>query len=252
MKTLVKMNFNPEIAKDVGTDSAIILENIIYWIDKNYQNQKNKETKPSYNDGDWWTYNSLEAFLGQFTWLTQDQLRTRLKNLEDKGYIKTGNYNKVRYDRTKWYALGINPFVKTQKSIWENSQIEVGQEPLRSRDNPEPIPNVKKDSSSSSRARARGKTTTETTFLFSNKEETYNWLNEVLDLNKAREILERKTDEQNILVNKSMKNKLVDKFIDFNLGKELTPSKANLLFQKFVGLEDYIKLYYEVENELPR
>jgi len=40
MKTLVKMNFNPDIAKDVGTDAAIIFENIVYWIDKNYQNQK--------------------------------------------------------------------------------------------------------------------------------------------------------------------------------------------------------------------
>ena len=41
----VKMNFEPEIAKLVGTDAAIILSNIDYWVDFNRSNNIN------YHDG---------------------------------------------------------------------------------------------------------------------------------------------------------------------------------------------------------
>ena len=141
MKTLVKMNFNPEIAGDIGERAAIILENIAYWIDKNAKNQINKEEKPSFKDGRWWTYNSVDAFQNQFYWLTSDQIRTSLEKLEEKDYIKTGNYNKVKYDRTKWYALGDNPLLNSYKSIWDFSQIELGEHPNRISESPKPIPN---------------------------------------------------------------------------------------------------------------
>lgn len=113
------MSFDPEVAKEVGTDAAIIYENIKYWIDKNRANKK------SFHDGTWWTYNSQKAFVVQFTWLTRQQLRTCLTKLEEVSLVKTGNYNKVKYDRTKWYALGNHSISGKQQIDWLESTNEL-------------------------------------------------------------------------------------------------------------------------------
>lgn len=98
MNSKIKMQFDPKVAKKVGTDAAIILSNIEYWVFHNKTNGTN------YYDGCYWTYNSLDAFAKQFAYLTAKQIRTCLKKLEDNGYIKTGNFNKSKYDHTKWYT----------------------------------------------------------------------------------------------------------------------------------------------------
>src|SRR5690606_15264440 len=95
----IKMSFNPDIARDVGTDAAIILENIAYWTFFNETREKN------FYDGKYWTYNTVEAFSKQFNYLTQRQINYCLQKLKEKGYIETGNYNKTSYDRTLWYTV---------------------------------------------------------------------------------------------------------------------------------------------------
>lgn len=96
--SLIKMQFDPEVAKDVGTDAAIILSNIEYW------QAKNEANKTHYHEGKYWTYNSVEAFAKLFNYLTPSKIRTCLKNLEESGYVVSGNHNKSSYDRTKWYS----------------------------------------------------------------------------------------------------------------------------------------------------
>jgi len=110
MNTLIKMQFDPKIAKDVGTDSAIIYANIEFWCAKNKANNRNK------HDGDYWTYNSIKAFKEQFNYLSEKQIRRCLKKLEDKGYIKVGCFNKVGFDKTKWYSA---------KSVLPNGQFDL-------------------------------------------------------------------------------------------------------------------------------
>ena len=90
--------FDEEVAKEVGTDSAIILQNIEFWQKKNQANNKN------FYDGRYWTYNSVSAYEELFSWLSVKQIRTCLSKLENAGYLVVGNYNKSSYDRTKWYS----------------------------------------------------------------------------------------------------------------------------------------------------
>lgn len=97
--TKVKMTFDPEVARDLDTDSAIILSNIEFWQDTNEANGRN------YYEGRYWTYNSAEAFSFLFTWLTPKQIRTRLKKLEDSGYVVSGRFGENTYDHTKWYSV---------------------------------------------------------------------------------------------------------------------------------------------------
>lgn len=91
-------SFDTEVAIDVGVNAAIIYKNIQYWCEHNKTNEMN------YHDGFYWTFNSIKAFCDQFPYLSEKQIRNALNILEEKKYIKTGNYNKASYDRTKWYA----------------------------------------------------------------------------------------------------------------------------------------------------
>lgn len=97
MAKVVKQ-FDDKIAMELGVEAAILYANIEFWVDKNRANGKN------FHDGYYWTYNSTKAFAEQFPYWSSAKIRRALEKLEDAGYIKTGNYNKVAYDRTKWYT----------------------------------------------------------------------------------------------------------------------------------------------------
>lgn len=87
------------VAQLVGTNAALILENISYWCEHNAANNTNLY------DGHYWTYNSTKAFGQLFPYMTVNVIRTALKKLKDNGLILTGNFNKSAYDRTTWYTL---------------------------------------------------------------------------------------------------------------------------------------------------
>lgn len=87
------------VAQLVGTNAALILENISYWCEHNAANNTNLY------DGHYWTYNSTKAFGELFPYMTVNVIRTALKKLKNNGLILTGNFNKSAYDRTTWYTL---------------------------------------------------------------------------------------------------------------------------------------------------
>lgn len=91
--------FNTEIAKEVGVNAAVILENIAHWVLKNKANNKN------FYDGRYWTYNSRTAMTALFPYLSEKQVRYALDALRKADMVLTGNYNKSSYDRTLWYTV---------------------------------------------------------------------------------------------------------------------------------------------------
>ena len=92
-------SFNIELAKEYGILEAIIINNLFFWI------EKNKANNVSYYDGTYWTYNSIKALNELFPYASERKISYALKHLEEEGIIKTGNYNKLAYDRTLWYAF---------------------------------------------------------------------------------------------------------------------------------------------------
>ena len=126
--------FNPKIAEEYGVNSAILLQNISFWIEKNQANDKN------YIDGYYWTYSSIKAFQELFPYLTARAISTALQKLEDGGVIITGNHNKSAYDRTKWYAITEKGF-----SILQNREMEKQENANGNSENDEPIPDTKTD-----------------------------------------------------------------------------------------------------------
>lgn len=127
-------HFKIEIAKIYGVEEAILLHNIYYWISKNKANNKH------FYDGYYWTYNSIKAFSELFPYWTKRQIERILNNLIKKEALIKGNYNKLNYDRTSWYAITQNV-----KSIYENKEIHSTVWGNGNTQTVKPIPNSKTD-----------------------------------------------------------------------------------------------------------
>ena len=123
--------FDIDIAKRYGVLSAVLLQNLQHWIEKNKANGKN------FFDEHYWTYNSRKAFTELFPYATARQIDTALKKLIDDGVIITGNYNTSAYDRTLWYAITEKGISILQKCKMENTKNANGKD-----ENVTPIPNI--------------------------------------------------------------------------------------------------------------
>lgn len=131
--------FDTDIAKEYGIESAILIGNIYFWIEKNKANEKH------FYDGTFWTYNSIKAFNELFPYISESTIRRSLKSLEEKGLIKTGNYNKAGYDRTTWYSITEKGFCILNKSICSNQQMDLAKSANGFSQNDKPIPDINTD-----------------------------------------------------------------------------------------------------------
>lgn len=114
-------SFDIEIAKQYGINAAILLKNIYFWVCKNKANNKH------FYEGKYWTYNSTKAFMELFPYLGDKQIRGALKVLESNGLICTGEFNEIKYDRTKWYAITEKGFAlieHREEKVEENGEVE--------------------------------------------------------------------------------------------------------------------------------
>lgn len=93
------LHFNEDVAKAYGVENAIMIQNIAFWV---YQN---KEAGRNFNQGRYWTYNTVESFAVLYSFWTYSQVRRILKNCVDQGALFEGNFNQKKYDRTKWYTV---------------------------------------------------------------------------------------------------------------------------------------------------
>ena len=84
-----------ELATVIGLNEAIILQQMQYWIKKSTHEIDNKT----------WIYNSVSQWKEQFSFWSESTINRTIRNLEEKGLLFTGNYNRDRRDRTKWYSI---------------------------------------------------------------------------------------------------------------------------------------------------
>ena len=110
--------FNTEIADMYGVNEAILIENIYFWVSKNKANGKH------YHDGKYWTYNSTKAFSELFYYWSESQIERIIKSLVDKNVIEIGNYNEMKFDRTRWISLN-----ESVCSIYRNRKMDLTESP---------------------------------------------------------------------------------------------------------------------------
>lgn len=89
----------PQLAVKVGLNESMFLQQVHYW------NEINKRSNNNYKDGYYWTFNSIEGWSEQFPFLGKRTIQRAISNLEKMKVLVTGNYNKLKIDRTKWYRI---------------------------------------------------------------------------------------------------------------------------------------------------
>lgn len=85
----------PSLAVKIGLNEAIVLQQIHYWL------LKSKNVR----DGHKWIYNSFPEWHKQFPFWSEITIKRTFNSLEKQGLLITGNYNKAKFDRTKWYRI---------------------------------------------------------------------------------------------------------------------------------------------------
>lgn len=109
------LTFSPELARKIGLNQAILLNQIYYWCNKN------KKKHINYINGYYWTYGSIKKWQEQFPFWSISTIKRIILNLEKEEYLISGNYNKKGYDRTKWYRVNEE---KISKLLFPSAQNE--------------------------------------------------------------------------------------------------------------------------------
>ncbi|MDD3220088.1 MAG: hypothetical protein PHC41_04745 [Lachnospiraceae bacterium] len=108
-----------EVAKDYGVTAAALFYHISYWV------QRNKMENHNLHVGEYWVYESVQKLSETtYSYMTPYKIGYAIQKLIKGNLIKTGDFNKMRYDRTRWYTL-------TDKgwSILRKCQMECGDYP---------------------------------------------------------------------------------------------------------------------------
>lgn len=100
----------PQLAKKIGLNEAIVLQQIHYWVKKN-----EKENK-GFRDGYYWTFNPYNKWQKQFPFWSVRTIQRTIRKLEKMGLIVSANYNHLSIDRTKWYRIDYEVLEILEKS----------------------------------------------------------------------------------------------------------------------------------------
>ena len=84
--------FDPQVATKYGVNAAILFEDILV----------NSLTS---HDGRRWLRSSVRQFGEKYPYMSTKAINKALKTLADAGQIAVGNFNDDPHDRTLWYAV---------------------------------------------------------------------------------------------------------------------------------------------------
>lgn len=82
-----------------GLQEAIFINNFHFWLKQNAANERNiRNDKP-------WTYNTHKAYVKQFPYMSENQIRRVLESLVGFGVLEKAKFNDNKYDHTLWYSF---------------------------------------------------------------------------------------------------------------------------------------------------
>ncbi|WP_246946154.1 hypothetical protein [Bacillus pinisoli] len=108
----------PSLAKLIGLNEAIVLQQIHYWLEKSTNIYENKK----------WVYNSYPQWKKQFPFWSERTLIRIMKSLKDKGLIIVDNFNRMKIDKTNWYSIDyekVSSLLTTCQANHDNKSIPI-------------------------------------------------------------------------------------------------------------------------------
>ena len=88
---------NPDLARHVGLNEAIILQQLNYWIEATESGVE--------HDGRRWVYNTQEQWREQFPFWSVDTVKRAFASLKKQRLILVKQLAKQKHDRTNYYAI---------------------------------------------------------------------------------------------------------------------------------------------------
>ena len=116
---------SPRLAQEIGLNESIILLQIEFWI----------SISNHFVDGRYWTYQSLNDIKDCFPFWSKATINRAIKNMINKGYIFEGNFNRKKYDKTRWFSLNYVKLFKLQSIKIEGHETRSAQNETRSNQN---------------------------------------------------------------------------------------------------------------------
>ncbi|HDJ6660876.1 TPA: DnaD domain protein [Staphylococcus aureus] len=105
----------PKLAKLIGLNEAIVLQQIHYWLN----NSKHKY------DGKTWIFNSYPEWQKQFPFWSLITIKRTIYSLEKQNLLLIGNYNKAKFDKTKWYTINYQTIEGMIRPSYQNDTTSV-------------------------------------------------------------------------------------------------------------------------------
>ncbi|MCE5678820.1 DnaD domain protein [Staphylococcus pseudintermedius] len=105
----------PKLAETIGLNEAIILQQIHYWL--NNSNHRYDEKK--------WIYNSYPEWQKQFPFWSLMTIKRAIYSLEKQELLIVGNYNKAKFDKTKWYSINYHTLESMIRPSYQNDTTSV-------------------------------------------------------------------------------------------------------------------------------
>ncbi len=85
----------PSLAVRLGINEAVVLQQIHYWI----------TSSTHVIEGRKWIYNTYKDWQKQLPFWSESTIKRAIRSLEDQGYLRSGNFNQLKIDKTKWYTI---------------------------------------------------------------------------------------------------------------------------------------------------
>lgn len=124
----------PTLAKLIGLNEAIILQQIHYWVNTPKIGKEHKGRR--------WVYNSIRAWQeDNFPFWSEATIKRAITNLKKQKLILTANLNTEQYDRTTWYSIDYDALDQCTNPLGQN-------DPMEEVKMTQPIPETTIDSSS--------------------------------------------------------------------------------------------------------
>ena len=106
-------SFGVELATKYGIAEALLLSYFRYYI----ESAKKKQEPDKFHDGRYWTYASTRELARRFPYINRIKLLRAIQHLVDEKLIIKGNFNKLAWDKTSWYAF-------TEKGLQELEVVQ--------------------------------------------------------------------------------------------------------------------------------
>lgn len=134
-------SFDSGVAEKVGIPGAVVFNCFCFWLSLNESEGRNQ------HEGKTWTFNSVSGLAETFTFLSKDQIRRAIDRLVEGGFLEVGRFNRLGFDRTRWFTIGPagkafvpNPIGKNAKRDRRSCQSEVATMPDQYGNGAAPIP----------------------------------------------------------------------------------------------------------------